>query len=613
MENSKKTNPIPGGQGTSKETETQLIKSRHVGWKAGTTIKQVNGYDWQISTLKGQKGIRSTAQAGSYEAGNNGFSSFKFVMFVDPCVVLHTSSKRGTEKAIKEAHQIGLLKFDELVESSQLPGKSSPEYEIKAGQLIFFDGPNSRGNNAIYHISRERGTIYHYVNLETLELGETEYLRNIEDKFGIGFYYREGETMEAQELSDIVIEAKTLAEGKRRKENTEKMLIANAKEKRLYRLAQQVVNEGMELQGEFYRSYFNGSSGLMVNVKQDALYTHEDLVILVESSTIPRKYHTAIFEEFNTESLQEVLLDAIECGRNDLYEWLDGCQAVSTQFVQDEVIPQFLKTGRTPAIMLNELLNKKRTRKTQCQAILDFYKSPMQLHEALRYCLEAEQAAFCGTSGGWFLFADSCQDMVDNAQRLIDEFFNGEEKIRLYDGWWTTREEWTDEVEGLESGYEDLQHNLAAIRARAHVGNRLKEMSQDFDLTWEIEERLIDEIEDFLFYDHNYDDSITWDQEEIAQAWIAGANRFPHAGRSTYLRVYCGIIQTSKGVNIPLDTGRELYYQLIGGKCPEHVHGHHIQYWDGERLKVGCHSISIDEIKRFANLMGWTWTENTMH
>ena len=28
--------------------------------------------------------------------------------------------------------------------------------------------------------------------------------------------------------------------------------------------------------------------------------------------------------------------------------------------------------------------------------------------------------------------------------------------------------------------------------------------------------------------------------------------------------------------------------------------------WDGERLKVGCHSIAIGEIKRFAALMGWT-------
>lgn len=224
MENSKKTNPIPGGQGTSKETETQLIKSRHVGWKAETTIKQVNGYDWQISTSKGQDGIRSTALAGSYEAGNNGFSSFKWVMFEDPCVVLHTSSKRGTEKAIKEAHQIGLLKFDELRESSQLPGKSSPEYEIKEGQLIFFDGPNGREINAIYHILKERGTLYQYVNLKTLQLGETEYLRNVTDKFGIGFYFQEGEMMELEKLNEIVIEAKARLAEKLRKKNAEKIL-----------------------------------------------------------------------------------------------------------------------------------------------------------------------------------------------------------------------------------------------------------------------------------------------------------------------------------------------------------------------------------------------------
>ena len=172
---------------------TCIYKSYNNGWIAETTEKK-GGQDWQITTMKRYNGkITSCAQAG--KAGNGeGVRTFSFALFGgDKNVTLITKTGKATEKAIREQHAKALILFDENKEIQEEAAKEV--YQIQEGQVIWLIGPgmNSEYDSraVVYHIEKGRyGTYYHTVNLETLKLSRAERLRDIEEKFGIGYYYQ---------------------------------------------------------------------------------------------------------------------------------------------------------------------------------------------------------------------------------------------------------------------------------------------------------------------------------------------------------------------------------------------------------------------------------------
>lgn len=97
--------------------ETIVKKDLRNGWRAETVVRDINNYDWLITTLKRYNGqIQCNAQA--CQVTDIGFT---FVIFQDPSITLYQTKQRATGKTIETVHEMGLIKFDELIASDKLP------------------------------------------------------------------------------------------------------------------------------------------------------------------------------------------------------------------------------------------------------------------------------------------------------------------------------------------------------------------------------------------------------------------------------------------------------------------------------------------------------------
>ncbi len=200
------------------EIETSKIqKSYHNGWTADTrVITPGSQKDYTITTVKGNKGaLTSYAQPCTFSKNGNCTS---FDIFGDPSINLISVTKNATEKTVKEQHQAAILVFEQKVEAEEIKIKDAEEEEaasIKVGQIIFTDWVTDPENNrrAIYEINLNGnfGPNYKAVNLETLILTNEDHIKPIEQKYGIGTYYRKSDTIEVNELNDLVIKAKEKA------------------------------------------------------------------------------------------------------------------------------------------------------------------------------------------------------------------------------------------------------------------------------------------------------------------------------------------------------------------------------------------------------------------
>ena len=99
-----------------------FIKKGYNGWKARTETT-LNGYDWQIDTVKFNNGILKCYAQGGEKKNGNSYNTFTFVVFQDPSINLHSEKLRCTEKNICKIHDKGLLKFKELANSGKIPTK----------------------------------------------------------------------------------------------------------------------------------------------------------------------------------------------------------------------------------------------------------------------------------------------------------------------------------------------------------------------------------------------------------------------------------------------------------------------------------------------------------
>jgi hypothetical protein len=128
-------NYLKGGSGSQEvELTPNVIRKGMYGWKGKTYSKgQINGYDWDITTIKVSSGkLVSSIQGGSRSKGD-GFESFQFTMFQDPSAnLIVTAPKVVNEKRVREQHEQAVEEFKRLVREGRLPEKKY----AKGGKLF---------------------------------------------------------------------------------------------------------------------------------------------------------------------------------------------------------------------------------------------------------------------------------------------------------------------------------------------------------------------------------------------------------------------------------------------------------------------------------------------
>jgi hypothetical protein len=202
------------------------IGKRYHGWEAETET-EVKGQDYRISTSKNSRGfIVCTAMECTISE-----NIVSFDMFGSKRTELAKVKANATEKTIRETHEAGLLQFIELIVK---PAELAPEpYKIEIGQLIFTDGYGKGDKRAIYEVTDEK--TFKTVYLDCSRLATDSRIRNINEKFGIGTYYNEGEKIDVSLLPDLIARTKNnlaIEADEREKANQEAHI--KAEKKRVY-------------------------------------------------------------------------------------------------------------------------------------------------------------------------------------------------------------------------------------------------------------------------------------------------------------------------------------------------------------------------------------------
>ena len=179
-------------------------------WETTTKVKNLNGYDWNITTMKRSNGVVTSSSQACKLSNSDNASIITFAVFSDPSVQLvQQQASRVTQKVIKETHAETLHKFDEIYAAGELPVNKTATDKPQIGQIVCNQDMQHRA--AIYEIGESSFGIYaKYINLKTKVFGQTDRLRSINDKFGIGTYYIPGETISEDEVSNLLIEAKEI-------------------------------------------------------------------------------------------------------------------------------------------------------------------------------------------------------------------------------------------------------------------------------------------------------------------------------------------------------------------------------------------------------------------
>ncbi len=179
------------------ELKTRVFKS-HYGWTAESmTEADANGQAWQISTSKRSNGIVScSAIQGKSERG-----MFSYEMFGAKRLELAQIKGQATEKAIRVTHEAGIIKFNELIQAE--PEIVKPSYVIEVGQIIFTDGPGYDPQKRVIYEIPKPGT-YKTVFLDGTDFATEDRIKCYGEKFGIGVYYNEGETMDPSKVQELV-------------------------------------------------------------------------------------------------------------------------------------------------------------------------------------------------------------------------------------------------------------------------------------------------------------------------------------------------------------------------------------------------------------------------
>lgn len=194
-------------QSTFTNRENTRIYKDFAGDWIGETKLKVNGKSWVIYTAKFRNKMIGTNCRLVQDEGNGCYSFRLSSNSNNESFYLNEVRGIATEKKIKEIHFKSLADFDAKQEAGELP-EAKKEYKIKVGQVIFTHGLENERKRVIYDIEAGKfGTIYKSVLLNGSETATDDHLTPFREKFGIGVYYNEGEMLEQDEITDLLISA----------------------------------------------------------------------------------------------------------------------------------------------------------------------------------------------------------------------------------------------------------------------------------------------------------------------------------------------------------------------------------------------------------------------
>lgn len=187
-------------------------KSAHNGNTAeSTTEADANGQSWKISTMKTSGGRITCSAVQGEEGGGEGYKTFQYSPFDCKRYNLGTVTGTATEKKIKEVHEAGLIEFARI-QAEEAP--SVPLYVVGVGQIVWTSGYSDDQKRVIYEVTRPGH--FKTVTLDGETLKSDSHLVEWGSRQGIGTYYKQGETMEAEKVRELV-EAATAATAARAK------------------------------------------------------------------------------------------------------------------------------------------------------------------------------------------------------------------------------------------------------------------------------------------------------------------------------------------------------------------------------------------------------------
>lgn len=172
-------------------------KSTYSGNRAESmTQPDANGGAWQITTHKTSRGqVVCSAVAGHLDN-----SMFSYEMFGARRLTLASNPGKATEKLVRETHEQGLAEFTRVM--SEEKETAPAPYVIQVGQIVYTDGPFESARRAVCEILRPGK--YKTVLLDGSGFRFDDYMKPIAQKFGIGTYYAEGDTITAEEVAALV-------------------------------------------------------------------------------------------------------------------------------------------------------------------------------------------------------------------------------------------------------------------------------------------------------------------------------------------------------------------------------------------------------------------------
>lgn len=176
---------------------TRIYKGRD-GWQAETmTETDANGMAWQISTYKTKGGVICYAIQGQDDGGMFSYDIFGAKRMNN----LASQTGQCNEAKVRQVHAAGLIEFERIIKET---APEKPAYILGVGQIIFTECPQGgdERKRVIYEVVRPGH--FKTVTLDGKSLFHDHRVKPYSEKFGIGTYYNEGETMTAEEVAQLV-------------------------------------------------------------------------------------------------------------------------------------------------------------------------------------------------------------------------------------------------------------------------------------------------------------------------------------------------------------------------------------------------------------------------
>jgi len=210
------------------------------------------------------------------EGKSNGFISYSFNPFTAKTYPLGVAQGLATEAKIKELHLKALADFDLMQDS--LPSKADA-YSIVPGQVVFLNGYGQDEYNhercIVYKVTEDQ---YFYICEDSLKISHDSLnnLKDIKEKFGIGYYYKKGDVIQDPEfINNLLIDAHE----KKAKDEAEKP----AREAQERAEHEKAVNELLEKYPYLIRSDKNGGVHVAKNIRIELKRAFPDVKFSITS------------------------------------------------------------------------------------------------------------------------------------------------------------------------------------------------------------------------------------------------------------------------------------------------------------------------------------------